>query len=189
MKKLTTVLFAVATLLTTSQSLLADNNFIGGNLNIPINTLPLPNGVRPTVNIPQPDLVIPVFRRNGNANISGSRIVVPVRIRIQNQGQTTTGRFKLSADYKEAGTRRAFHVALSYRGRKQYLNQGFVRSGQNSTFSAKLVFPSSMTGKRVSVVAKIDSCAGDEFMRPHCRVKESNEGNNLSRPFTLTLPR
>ena len=61
-------------------------------------------------------------------------------------------------------------------------------SGSSVSFNGWLTFSSSLQGEFVSIKAKADSCSGDEFMPTHCRIDETNEGNNESSSISLTLP-
>jgi len=189
MKKITQILCATATLLAMSQPLLADNNLLRNDIHIPINTVPLP-GLRPTINFAQADLTFSSVRYRA-PRIRGNRIEVPVIFSVKNQGRANAGRFKLSADYVALGNPRSFLAALSpsrsTRGRYMYKNG--LRVGQSSRTFAKVSFPLSMRGKIIAIILKVDSCAGDEFMKPYCRISESNERNNLSRRHLVQLPR
>jgi hypothetical protein len=44
----------------------------------------------------------------------------------------------------------------------------------------------SLHGQRITIIPRVDSCSGDEFMPDYCRVQESNEANNeYQRAITL----
>lgn len=60
--------------------------------------------------------------------------------------------------------------------------------GSTVAGNARVIFPAAWRGRIVSFRLIADSCAGDEFMPPHCRVKETSEVNNRSIVLTLALP-
>jgi hypothetical protein len=124
-----------------------------------------------------------VFNSVGN-------IEQPIRVVISNQGGSSAGIFKVSTDV--TSTNGTFNVSFTVPGQNSY---GFpfttapVAAGGQVRFQGYLTFSPRYAGQQVSITAIADSCAGDEFQPTYCRVDERNEGNNVSAPLKVTLPR
>lgn len=138
----------------------------------------------------QPDVVVPTFEQTGpvRRNAEGN-VVVPVRAVVRNQGTAAAPIFKASVSYTNAagGT---FVVAFSVPSETSLFYPFTDRPlgpGRQQAFDGELVFLSSLAGETVTARALGDSCSGEEFVEPFCRVDESNEGNNLSAAIEIAL--
>ncbi len=59
--------------------------------------------------------------------------------------------------------------------------------GGQIVFDGQVGFNRDDLGQEVELTALVDSCAGEEFTPPDCRVSESDENNNTSQPVTARL--
>jgi hypothetical protein len=113
----------------------------------------------------------------------GSVARIPVWLGIENAGRASSGAFKLSIDVIDSsGLRYAAPFAVrdqeniwyptlaDLAGQSQMGIYGEVTLGQPSG--------PDLRGQAFKLVAKVDSCSGDEFMPGYCRVEESDESNN-----------
>jgi putative hemolysin len=113
----------------------------------------------------------------------GSVARIPVWLRIENGGLASSGAFKLSIDVIESSGRRYtvpfavqdqenlwYPMIADLSGQSQIDIGGEVTLGQPSG--------PDLRGQGFTLVAKVDSCSGDEFMPGYCRVEESDESNN-----------
>jgi putative hemolysin len=121
----------------------------------------------------------------GEASIDpgGSVARIPVWLRIENAGLASSGAFKLSIDVIEISGRRYtvpfavqdqeniwYPMVADLAGQSQIDIGGEVTLGQPSG--------PDLRGQTFTLVAKVDSCSGDEFKPGYCRVEESDESNN-----------
>jgi putative hemolysin len=121
----------------------------------------------------------------GEASIDpgGSVARIPVWLRIENAGLASSGAFKLSIDVIESSGRRYtvpfavqdqeniwYPMVADLAGQSQIDIGGEVTLGQPSG--------PDLRGQTFTLVAKVDSCSGDEFKPGYCRVEESDESNN-----------
>jgi hypothetical protein len=137
------------------------------------------------------DLVVTRLETTGRPVVVGDHLEVPFLVEVRNQGVAPAPIFK---------------VAVQYLGRSgDYANASFIVPGERDTtfpftrapltstrstvFAGRLVLPLVERGTSPSVRAIADSCASDEFLPAHCRVRESDERNNTSRTISFTLPR
>jgi len=144
----------------------------------------------PTVTPGLPDLVVTDLQLTGPMVInSAGDIEGPIRVVIRNQGGTAADIFKASTEY--TGSSGTFLVPFTVPGQSNSwypFTDAPLAPGSDVTFDGSVTFPSRAQGETVSLAALADSCAGDEFMPPYCRVAESNETNNESAPLPVTLP-
>jgi uncharacterized protein YkwD len=135
------------------------------------------------------DLVVTRLERTGSPTLRGDVIEVPIRVVVRNQGTSAAGTFKVSTEYTARGDSRAYAVAFTVPGQTDiwYPRILSLAAGRDITLNGKVSFLNSLRGREVSLQAIADSCSGDEFMPPYCRVRESNESNNRSTPITLSL--
>lgn len=137
----------------------------------------------------KPDLVITDFQQNGAATINGDNsAVVPVRVTVTNQGNSSAGIFKVATDYSYTGG--TFAVAFTVPGEDIWypFTDGPLAAGASVTFSGVLTFHPSVHGETVTIKATTDSCSAEEFTPDYCRVNEKNETNNESTSITVALP-
>lgn len=137
----------------------------------------------------EPDLVISGFEVTGAPSVDSGEPQVPVRVVAGNVGGGPAGRFKVSTDFTEAGGS-TFAVAFSVPGQDIWypFTSGELGAGQEVSFEGVLLFNAVRRGDTVEIRAVADSCSGDEFMPAHCRVEESDEGNNRSSAISVSLP-
>lgn len=138
----------------------------------------------------RPDLVFTGFNITdpGRTNSKGE-VLLPVSLTVTNRGSAEAGVFKISTEY--TGPNGTFAVALTVPGQNSVwypFTGGPLPAGEQVSFSGYVTFPPQNQGQTVSLVALADSCSGDEFMPPFCRVEESREDNNRSPALDTTLP-
>ncbi|MDJ0617346.1 MAG: CAP domain-containing protein [Calothrix sp. MO_192.B10] len=123
----------------------------------------------------------------GSPRIRGNQVEVPIRVIVQNIGNQTAGIFKVSTEY--TSRRGTYAVPFTTGDNIWYpYTERPLAPGRSIPFDGTVTFHPSVKGQRVSLRAIADSCSGDEFMPPHCRVRESDENNNKSANITLSLP-
>lgn len=149
--------------------------------------------IEPAMMVPGVELISPgntadlkaVSLEVGDArfDLGGSVARVPVWFRIENAGLAPSGPFKLSIDAIDRSGRRAavpfivqgvediwYPTYHNLTGLDQTEISGEVTLGQPSG--------PDLHGQAFTLVAKVDSCFGDEFKPGYCRVEESDETNN-----------
>ncbi len=122
--------------------------------------------------------------------VNPSEANLPLTVTIQNPGDTTNTRFKVSVDVIDSSGRfvKPFMVADS--SDRWYPWKSGLARGASYSFRGTLYVGipggSSLHGQTITIVPRVDSCSGDEFMPDYCRVRESNERNNeVQRSVTL----
>jgi hypothetical protein len=144
--------------------------------------------VRPEIRLQLPDLVVTDIQTTGPAETVKGAAEVPLRVTVKNQGQSGAAPFKVSVEYTAGAG--SFVVAFTVAGESSLWypsTDALLLAGKSVTFTGRLRFHPSVHGK-VSLRATADSCSGDEFTENHCRVRESNEGNNRSAAISAVLP-
>ena len=156
------------------------------------------DGVRPEVGEPGtgpghtppahpglPDLVASL-QVTGRATASPTgELHVPVLVMVQNRGTGAAGPFKVSI---EANGKITMPFSVSGQQNRWYPTTNTPLSpGQSIRFSGTAILPAGQGTASVSLASPADSCSGDEIMTNFCRVQESNEQNNVSRPATVQL--
>lgn len=140
------------------------------------------------------DLVVSDIRPAGPPTASGGSVVYPLEVEVTNQGGGSAGPFKVSAQYTGGVIAPGNSVVVPFDDTPgpppswYPMRNTPLGPGASATFRGDVIFHPREHGVTVSLTAKADSCAGDEFMPSHCRVRESNEGNNVSSPVSLALP-
>lgn len=146
----------------------------------------------PTATSPPPaDLMVVVLQVTGPAVILPGQqaLAIPIYVLIQNQGEADAEIFKLSAHF--AGLSGKFVAPFTAPGQvdKWYpYSTAPLAAGREVTFTGTVSLPVTLQGQTIALSVLVDSCSGDEFMPAYCRVAESNENNNESRPWTVQLP-
>jgi hypothetical protein len=140
-----------------------------------------------------PDLVVQVERQHFDPalqeRLAGDNLLyTPVRITIFNRGGEPAEGFKVSADARASdGTfGRPLVVAGQDNGFYAFVDQGLSPGGQ-AILDGAVGFPREYEGQTVQIVITVDSCAGEEFVQPFCRINEQNENNNTSDPLSVRL--
>ncbi len=137
-----------------------------------------------------PDLVVSSFQMTGTPTVNSENAVeLPVRAVIKNNGTASADIFKTCTEY--TGPQGKYVVAFTVPGQSDIWyphTSGPLGAGGTVQFDGKVIFHPSTHGVDVTVTATADCCSGDEFMPDYCRVKESDETNNVSSPISVTLP-
>ena len=137
-----------------------------------------------------PDLTVTGTATGTPSFISSSEATLPLTVIISNLGNATGTRFKLSVDVIDSSGR--FVKPFNVPGGDRWCpwRAGLARGATHSfrsTLYIGLPGGSSLHGQRITIIPRVDSCSGDEFMPDYCRVWESNEANNENRR-SVTLP-
>lgn len=143
-----------------------------------------------------PDVVVsslslgtPVVRSDGG-------VAVRAYVVVRNQGTTAAGRFKLSAEAMGNAIAPTSFFTVSLQAISGVVADGAwyvwtansLAAGASASFTARIFFSRNWRGRTIRARILGDSCAGDEFMQPYCRVRETSEANNYSASRTLVLP-
>ncbi|HSR51569.1 MAG TPA: PASTA domain-containing protein [Acidobacteriota bacterium] len=133
-----------------------------------------------------PDLTVQV-RQTGNVVQRSGGVLIPVQVTVRNQGGSPASGFKNSFHYSASSQGLA-----SFQVNRQttfYVNgPSSLPPNRTFQFQGSIYIRGSFQGQVIHVWVKTDSCSGDEFMPNHCRVEESNEGNNDSNRLSFKLP-
>jgi hypothetical protein len=141
-----------------------------------------------------PDLVVRVEQRPYD-NILRERMLAgedlfytPIQISIYNRGGQPAEGFKVSVDGRASdGTfGRPLEVIGQDNAFYAFVEQGMTPGGA-VVLDGSVGFPREFLGQTVEIVITVDSCAGEEFVEPYCRVNEQNENNNTSDPLAVQL--
>jgi hypothetical protein len=138
-----------------------------------------------------PDLTVTGIATGAPSFINPSEANLPLTVTIQNSGDATSTRFKLSVDVIDSSGRfvKPFTVPASsdrWYPWKTGLARGASYSFRGTLYIGKPRGPS-LHGQRITIIPHVDSCSGDEMMPDYCRVQESNEGNNENQRV-ISLP-
>jgi hypothetical protein len=143
-------------------------------------------GIRPADDEPPqtaPDLVVSLSTRGPATVAPRGGFFVPIRIHVTNRGRTAAGAFKVAietpggvAPFDASGRSVVWYAETDGLGG----GQSFTRDG--------VVLVRAGEGQAVPLTAFVDSCAGEEFTPAHCRVQESDEGNNRSARVNVQMP-
>lgn len=136
------------------------------------------------------DLVVPSVTAGPPVlNLNNNNVELPFQVEVKNQGTAPADEFKVSVHY--TGTQGTFVVAYTVPNEANIWcprTDAPLAPGDTVTFDGKLTFHPLVRLQEVSLLARADSCAGDELMPIHCRVSEAREGNNDSSPVVASLP-
>jgi hypothetical protein len=138
-----------------------------------------------------PDLTVTGIATGAPSFISPSEANLPLTVTIQNTGDATGTRFKLSVDVIDSSGRFVKPFTVPGQSDRWYPWKTGLARGASYSFRGTLYVGipggSSLHGQRITIIPRVDSCSGDEFMPDYCRVRESNEANNENRR-SITLP-
>lgn len=138
-----------------------------------------------------PDLTVSGVATGAPSFITPSEANLPLTVTIQNLGDSTSTRFKLSVDVIDSSGRFVKPFTVPGQSDRWYPWKTGQARGASYSFRGTLYIgiPSgpSLHGQRITIIPRVDSCSGDEFMPDYCRVRESNEANNENRR-SITLP-
>ena len=139
----------------------------------------------------KPDVVVTHIEATGAPSINGDGSVeVPISVTVANQGLAEAAQFKVAMWYETAAAG-PYVVSYDVPGQASMwypYTSGAVAPGGEETFDGIVTFIPQLHGVMVDLWAEGDSCAGDEFMPPHCRVDELDELNNESAVLSIYLP-
>jgi len=151
---------------------------------VPTPTIP---GIRPTIPpIRVPDLRV-TLATTGRATVVGDHVEVPVRVVVKNWGTGEAPKFKVEVENASTGGPYWFTVP-GQTDRYYAWTNAPLAAGDSVTFAGKVTFGPTDRHKTVSIRAVADSCSEEDLMPRHCRVQESNEGNNTSSSMPVALP-
>lgn len=137
-----------------------------------------------------PDLTVTGVATGSPSFSNPSEVNLPLTVTISNRGDATTTRFKLSVDVVDSSGRFVKPFTVPGQSDRWYPWKTGLARGATYSFRGSLYIGipggPSLHGQRVTIIPRVDSCSGDEFMPDYCRVQESNEGNNeMQRSITL----
>ena len=138
-----------------------------------------------------PDLTVTGIATGSPAFINPSEANLPLTVTVRNAGDATGTRFKLSVDVIDSSGRFVKPFTVPASGDRWYPWKTGLARGESYSFRGSLYIGiprgPSLHGQRITIIPRVDSCSGDEFMPDYCRVRESNEANNEMRR-SITLP-
>ncbi len=138
-----------------------------------------------------PDLTVTGTATGTPSFIDPSEATLPLTVTITVLlGDATGTRFKLSVDVIDSSGRFVKPFTVPGGDRWYPWKTGLARGATHSfrgTLYIGIPGGSSLHGQRITIIPRVDSCSGDEFMPDYCRVRESNEANNENRR-SVTLP-
>lgn len=137
-----------------------------------------------------PDIITPSLTLGApSINMADGAVQVPATVTVRNQGDGSAGTFKIAMWYQSSDGG-PFVVSYAVPGHNTWYPStvGLLGEGEEATFTGVVTFIPQVHGITVNMWAEADSCAGDEFMPEHCRVKESDETNNNSPSVSISLP-
>lgn len=142
-----------------------------------------------------PDLVVTTLETTGSPTVDpGCNCVqVPIRVVVENRGYADADTFKVSTEFLggviSPSTISVAQFTVPGQSDSWYPSrEGSFAAGAKERFDGTVSFHPQERDVTVILWAVVDSCAGDEFMPAYCRVKESNEDNNMSFPILVDLP-
>lgn len=138
-----------------------------------------------------PDLTVTGVATGAPSFIDPSEANLPLTVTIQNIGDAIGTRFKLSVDVIDSSGRFVKPFTAPGQSDRWYPWKTGLARGESYSFRGTLYVGKpggpSLHGQRITIIPRVDSCSGDEFMPDYCRVRESNEANNENRR-AVTLP-
>jgi hypothetical protein len=145
-----------------------------------------PTGSSPTPTLQLPDLVAGL-QLLGQATVNAKReLEVPIRVIVANRGKAAAGAFKVSVEAEG----RTVPFRVNGQQNPWYPMVNGLGPGQSTGFDGVVSLPAAgvntNSGLRLSATA--DSCSGDEIFTNFCRVRESDERNNVSAAVRVPLP-
>jgi|GEM_PF-5952382 len=137
---------------------------------------------------PPPDLVIDELQTTGVAQIlADGRVHVPIRFTVHNRGGSDADLFNVAVIYTPESAGPPQWFLLEFIG--PTASDQPLPADTRLTFSGTVAFESIEQGKTIDLQIIADACLTESDMPAHCRVSESDEGNNRSALLRLTLPR
>lgn len=117
----------------------------------------------------------------------GMKIRIPIEVVVKNKGGSPAGFFEIDMEYEPSASR--ILPARSVVGLSVPTASSSMRLAPlaEATFegTVEVKAPSHLRNDFISLRAIADGCNGDSPMPRHCRVGESNERNNESRPISI----
>lgn len=134
------------------------------------------------------DLVVYSFGITGERTVNEhDEVICPIGVVVQNQGLAEAGVFKLSVDFTDAQD--TYDCAFTVPGQSDTwypYSTDSLAPEEAVTFEGYLTIP--RRKQDVTLVVRVDSTSGDEFIPSWGRVNETNELNNDSLPIVVALP-
>ncbi len=134
-----------------------------------------------------PDVVV-LEVRTGEVKVQeDGALALGVVTRVMNQGRSNAPRFKVAIYYADAPNRKRESVPYRVKGQVDAwypFTPDELSPGEVFEFAGVVTIPAT-DAPVLYLWAAGDSCDGDEFMPAYCRVKESNEENNLFGPVEV----
>jgi hypothetical protein len=138
-----------------------------------------------------PDLTVTSIITGSPSFISPSEASLPLNVTIMNLGDATGTRFKLSVEVIDSSGKSVKPFTVLGQEDRWYPWKTGLARGEPHNFRGTLYIGSprgpSLHRQTITIIPRVDSCSGDEFMPNYCRVGESKEGNN-EKQRSLTLP-
>lgn len=144
-----------------------------------------------------PNLVVVDLHQSGDTTHGDGTIDVPVELVLRNDGDVSAGIFKVSAAYSGgniSATSASFVGFFAESSEDVDPHDGPYPFTSHDlapdavvTFRGVLRFSDKEEGSTVSVSAIADSCQGEEFPSPDCRVAEFDEDDNESSSIPIVL--
>lgn len=116
-------------------------------------------------------------------------LIVPVNVVVSNAGNGPTDADSFKIAVTGAGFLVPFNVPPGSDSFYAF-HSGVLNPGETATIAGEVrfVYVTDLFGQTVPIWATADSCAGEELAPSECRVRESNENNNDSKPVDITFP-
>ena len=135
-----------------------------------------------------PDLAVRTFDLAGPPERDPQwNVTVPVVVEVVNQGNAPADIFKVAARYQdEQGSWLAPFAPPDQPEAWYAFTPKPLPPGESAVFKGTITLPN-LAQKEVRLEVIADSCAGEEAMPAHCRVKETDEENNRASLF-VKLP-
>jgi hypothetical protein len=144
------------------------------------------------VTLPQlPDVVVDAFTTTGDLiyNPDFTRFELPINVTFRNDGNTPAGIFKITAEYTDESSE-TFVAQFQVGAAPAFypFTEAPLAGGGTVTLAGSVYWPDFVGGQDVELRIEGDTCSGDEFIPPYCRVDEFNEANNFSQDITVSIP-
>jgi hypothetical protein len=115
-----------------------------------------------------PDLKVTGIATGATSFISPSEANLPLTVTIQNIGDATGTRFKLSVDVIDSSGRFVKPFTVPGQSDRWYPWKTGLARGASYSFRGTLYVGipvgASLHGQRITIIPRVDSCSGDEFM-------------------------
>lgn len=132
-----------------------------------------------------PDLAVTTFLVTAPPTLDeAGQVRVPVHLAVKNGGGTAAGAFRVMSVYT---WERGGPFAVTFEGAE--VTDALLAPGSERMFDGEVIFPPALQGQTVVLQLWADACTGEAGLPAHCRVQESDEGNNASPAMAVPLPK